>query len=173
MRSLSIIEDQIICQSGIKERFVMNNIQMVINKFFLKGTVIPFDVGIDFRATGVREEVRDSIGFELIVKLSQVFRAIVRLPVFNGNGIDLFKAMVKIFHITAGQTFVVEGEDKLESGINGRKEVVFNSIGESLYSIREDVSTINWFWRMFNSKSFGFLPLVLRPFGVWVVIDSA
>ena len=119
----------------MEKGFIVNNIEMMINKLFLKSTVIAFDVGINFRTMRIREEMRDSIGFKLFIKLSQVFMPIVRLPILNGQRIDLFKAMVEIFHVTAGQFFIVQGEHKLKFCINSAQEIVFDSIRESFYRI--------------------------------------
>ena len=135
MRSLGVVEDQIVSQSFMEKRFVVDDVKMVIDELFLNGAVVAFDVGIDFRAMGIREEVRDAIGFQLVVELAQVFRSVVRLPMGNRGRIDLFKTEVEIFHVTTGEPFVIEGQDELGSGVNGAQEIVFDSVGESLYGV--------------------------------------
>ena len=57
---------------------------MVINELLLDGSVVPFNIGIDLWAPGIGEDVVDTVLCEILVEVSQVLRAIVRLP-----GMDL------------------------------------------------------------------------------------
>ena len=65
MGSFCIVVDEEVSQSVVEEGFVVNDVQVVINELFLKGAVVAFDEGVDFRASGVREEMGDAVGLKL------------------------------------------------------------------------------------------------------------
>ena len=67
MGSLGVIKDKIIGQSVVKEGFIVDDVEVVIDEFLLDGAIVAFDEAIDFRAVGIREEMRDFIRFELII----------------------------------------------------------------------------------------------------------
>ena len=98
--------------------------------------------------------------------------AVVSLPVFNGDGVDCAEAEVEILHIAARERLVVEGEGELELGVDGGEEEIFDSIGDALNGVGEDVAEIRGFRGMADAKVFGFTATEV-PFGVGVVIDSA
>jgi len=48
MRSLGVVEDEIIGKLLVEERFVMDNIQMIIYKLLLYGSIVSLNITIDF-----------------------------------------------------------------------------------------------------------------------------
>ena len=70
MGSLGVIKEEIIGQSVMEERFIVDNVEVVIDELFLESAVVTFDEAIDFRAIGVGEKMRDFIGFELVVEFA-------------------------------------------------------------------------------------------------------
>jgi len=66
---IGVGEDQMISECLMKELFVMDDIQMSIEKFRLDGSMISFYVSIDLRASGITKEMGYTI------KLCQVLRS--------------------------------------------------------------------------------------------------
>ena len=46
MRSLGIIENQVFSESLAKQWFIINYIQIIINEFLLKGSIVPLNIGV-------------------------------------------------------------------------------------------------------------------------------
>ena len=61
MRSLGVVEDEIIGKLLVKERFVMDNIQMNIYKLLLYGSIVSLNITIDFGTIRIGKEMRDTI----------------------------------------------------------------------------------------------------------------
>ena len=142
MDSARIVEDKIVRQGVIKERFVMDKVQVIVNEFFLERAVIPLDVGVGLGASGIDESVRDVVCAKTLLKLTQILRAIIGLPAFDGSRIDAFEALIKVVHIRTGQALVVQGERELKVPVNGREEVVFDAICNALDRVGEDMAEL-------------------------------
>jgi len=169
MGSQGVIKEQVIGQSLMEEGFIVDDVEVVIDELFLDGAVVAFDEGVDFRAVGVGEGVRDALGFEVGVEFAQVFWAVVGLPMFDGEGVDGFKAGVEVLHVAGGEGLVVQGEGKFEFGVDGGEEVIFAFIGPALNGIGEDVAEVLGFGRVSRSQSF----LTMRAGMIGVVVDLA
>ena len=107
MDPFCIVLNDIFCQSLVKADFVMDKVKIWINKFFLDCPVKPFHKAVCFRTMRIRKKMGNISFFKLLIKISQVFSSIIRLPVFNPTGIAAFKLMVEIFVVSAGLSFVV------------------------------------------------------------------
>ncbi|MDI6745480.1 MAG: hypothetical protein QMD07_08920 [Thermodesulfovibrionales bacterium] len=59
VNSLGIVEDQIFCQVEMKQWFVMNYVQVVVNELFLKRSVVALNDAVDFGTAGITKQMRD------------------------------------------------------------------------------------------------------------------
>ena len=70
MRSKGIVIDKEISKSFVEERLVMDEVEVVVNELFLEGAVVAFNESVNFRAAGVREEMRDAVSLKLGMELA-------------------------------------------------------------------------------------------------------
>lgn len=89
MGSAGVIESEEICKASIEDGSEANDIDMIVDKFFLDGSIIAFDKGVDLWAVWIREEMRDAILFQGFIKFTQIFRAVVSLPTFDFQRLKL------------------------------------------------------------------------------------
>jgi hypothetical protein len=68
--SLGVIVDEEFGESFMEKRLVMDDVEVAADEFFLKGSVIAFDEGVDFGAAGIREKVRDAIRMKLLIEVA-------------------------------------------------------------------------------------------------------
>jgi hypothetical protein len=111
-----------------KETSYRDNIEMIIEELLLKGSVITFNDTVYLGTVGIGEQVRDAVFTKGLIKLSQVFRAVVTLPVFDMNGVQGFEPHIKVFHVFTVKPLIVKGKGKFQFCINGIVEIVFDSI---------------------------------------------
>ncbi len=61
MNPFSVIENKVISKLLMKQLLVMDDIQMIIYKLFLYGSVIPLYMSIDFWTSGITEQMRYAV----------------------------------------------------------------------------------------------------------------
>ena len=59
MNSLGIVEDQIFCQVEMKQWFVMDDIQVVVNELFLERSVVALNDAVNLGTAGITKQMRD------------------------------------------------------------------------------------------------------------------
>ena len=59
VNSLGIVEDQIFCQVEVKQWFVMNDVQVVVNELFLERSVVALNDAVDFGTSGITKQMGD------------------------------------------------------------------------------------------------------------------
>ena len=80
----------------------MDGIQILINKFFLDGTVVALNEGIDLGTPRIDKEVGNLVSLQLLIKGTLVFSTIIRLPDSYGTGINFSETIIKVFHVGSG-----------------------------------------------------------------------
>jgi hypothetical protein len=68
MPSFYVVVNIPISQLLIEQGLVMDNIQMVIHKFFLQCSIVSFDKGINLWTVGINKPMRNTVFFQLFVK---------------------------------------------------------------------------------------------------------
>ena len=103
MRSLGIIVDEIPGKRLPECLDVMEKIEIVICKFFFYSSVKSFYTSINLGAVGIGKIMDNSLFLQILVKLTEEFRAIVCLYRFDRQSGYQFKAPEKVFSIPATQ----------------------------------------------------------------------
>ena len=59
VNSLGIVEDQIFCQVEMKQWFVMNDVQVVVNELFLERSVVALNDAVNLGTSGITKQMRN------------------------------------------------------------------------------------------------------------------
>ena len=57
--SLGIVEEQVFCEMRVKKRFVMDNIQVVVNELFLERPVVAQNNAVTLGTSGITKQMRN------------------------------------------------------------------------------------------------------------------
>lgn len=102
MNSPGEIEDHIFSKMLVKEGFIMDYIQVVIDELLPECSVTAFDNAVDLGTPRTDKQMRD-IGFsECLIKCPEILSAVVRLPVFDLKRIQGAEPLAEVLHVPAG-----------------------------------------------------------------------
>jgi len=103
MRPLCIIKDEILRKTLPEFLDVMENIEIVICKFFLYSSVKSFYTSINLGAVRIGKIMGNTLLLQILVKLTEEFRPVVCLYRFDRQRIYQFKTPEKVFSIPTTQ----------------------------------------------------------------------
>ena len=146
--------------------------EVVIDKFLLKGSVVAFNIGIDFGTPGIGKEVGNPISFKGSIKGPQIFTPIIGLPDLDLPGINRLETLVEILHIPAGELLVGKRKGKAGFDLHGTVEVVPDPIGEPFHGVRQNVTELRGLRGPFDLDPFVWL-WALDPVGGWIVVNPS
>ena len=99
VHSLSIIEDQIFCRVEMKQWFVMNDVQVVVNELFLERSVVALNDAVDLGTSGITNQIGDLLLPRCCVEFPLILQTIIILPVLDRKWIEGPGPLVEVLHI--------------------------------------------------------------------------
>jgi hypothetical protein len=73
MNSLGEIEDHIFGEMFMKQGFIMDDIQMVVDELLLERSVISLNNAVNLRASGIDKQMGNGSFLECFIEFPQVF----------------------------------------------------------------------------------------------------
>ena len=68
MKSLGIVEDEVLREFFMKKVLIMDKVQVVINELLLDCPIVTLDVRVNLRAVRIGKEVRYPLSHEVLLK---------------------------------------------------------------------------------------------------------
>ncbi len=92
----------------MEKAFIMDNIQMVVDKFFLDRSVISFNNAIDLWTPRIDKQMGNLCFLQSLMEFPEIFWTIVCLPVLDLQWVNCTEPFIEILHVLAIEAFVVE-----------------------------------------------------------------
>ena len=108
MNSFGEIENYIIRKMRMEKGFIMDNIQMVVYKFFLDRPVISLNNAVDLGTPRIDKQMGNICFLQSLIEFPKILCAVVRLPVLDLQGVNCTEPFIEILHVFAVEALVVE-----------------------------------------------------------------